>query len=146
MPPHNSVRVAAYAILIKEHKVLLLLRKNTGWMDGNYGLPAGHQEKNEMIKEALIREVKEEIGLDVEQTNLTFYHVMHRNEAGTNNFEYIDFFFKIEYWEGEPKNNEHEKHGGIKWFDLDSLPENIVPNVKGGIECYRSKIIFSEFS
>jgi 8-oxo-dGTP pyrophosphatase MutT (NUDIX family) len=142
----HTVRCAVYAFFVKEHKILLVLRKGTGWMDGNYGLPAGHFEKGEELKTALIREVSEEVGIVVDSANLTLYHVMHRNEKKIDNFEYVDFFFKVEYWEGEPKNNEPGKAEEVKWFDLDSLPKNMVPNVKAGINYYRSKIFFSEFS
>lgn len=112
-------------------------------MDGMYGLPAGHLEKNEELKEALVREIREEVGLTTDPSNLTLYHVMHRNKK--DNFEYMDFFFRVEYWEGEPSNNELHKAEHVKWFDIDALPENIVPNVKSGIECYKNKIFFSEF-
>lgn len=142
----HTLRCAVYAIIVKEHKILLSLRKNTGWMDGRYGLPAGHLEKDEELKQALVREVEEEVLLKVEPSNLTLYHVMHRNEKKINNFEYMDFFFKLEYWEGEPGNGEPDKSEGVKWFDLNSLPDNIVPNVKAGIDCYKNKIFFSEFS
>lgn len=121
----------------------MILRKNTGWMDGKYGLPAGHLEKEETIKSALMREIEEEVGLKVEESNLTLYHVMHR--SGKDDYEYVDFFFKVEYWEGEPKNNEPEKAERIQWFDKDSLPLNIIPNVKAGIEYFKNKMFFSEF-
>ena len=71
---------------------------------------------------------------------------MHRHEKKIENFEYIDFFFKVEYWEGEPKNNEPDKADHIKWFDLNSLPTNIIPHIKASIMCYKNKLIFSEFS
>jgi hypothetical protein len=71
---------------------------------------------------------------------------MHRHEKKIDNFEYIDFFFKVEYWEGEPKNNEPDKADHIKWFDLNSLPTNIIPHIKASIMCYKNKLIFSEFS
>lgn len=34
MQTRHSVHVAVYAYLIKDDKILLNLRKNTGWMDG----------------------------------------------------------------------------------------------------------------
>lgn len=145
MNEKHTVRVAVYALIIKDKKILLLLRKNTGWQDGNYGLPSGHLEKGETIKKALIRELIEEVKLSVEETNLSFYHVMHRNEIKDKNYEYVDFFFKVEYWAGEPVNAEPAVHGGVKWFDLDQLPENIVPNIKAAIEHFKAKIGFSEF-
>lgn len=141
----HTLYCAVYAIFIKDHQVLLSLRKNTGWRDGSYGLPQGHLEKGETIKEAMQREIREEVGLTIDQTDLTFYHVMHRNEKGAGDREYLDFFFKIEYWQGEPVNAEPEKSEKIGWFDLDKLPANILPNVKSALNCYRSRIIFSEF-
>lgn len=143
MDIRHTLRCAVYGIFVKNRKILLLLRKGTGWMDGMYGLPAGHLEKNEELKEALVREIREEVGLTTDPSNLTLYHVMHRNKK--DNFEYMDFFFRVEYWEGEPSNNELHKAEHVKWFDIDALPENIVPNVKSGIECYKNKIFFSEF-
>lgn len=142
----HTLRCAVYALIVKKHKILLSLRKNTGWMDGRYGLPAGHLEKDEELKEALVREVKEEVLLKIDPSNLTLCHVMHRNEKKTDNFEYVDFFFRLEYWEGEPKNGEPDKSENLEWFDLDSLPDNVVPNVKAGIDYYKNKIYFSEFS
>ena len=34
-------------LLIKENKILLMKRKNTGYDDGMYELPGGHLESNE---------------------------------------------------------------------------------------------------
>lgn len=39
----------AYLILQKGEKVLLSRRYNTGYRDGEWGLPAGHLEENETI-------------------------------------------------------------------------------------------------
>lgn len=143
---HHAVHCAVYAILISDKKILLSLRKNTGWMDGCYGLPSGHVEESETLKSALVREVKEEIGLDIDETTLTFYHVMHRNKKAVGDRDHVDFYFKVEYWTGEPINTEPTKCDSIQWFDLDDLPDNIVPNVKVAMQYYRSKLIFSEFN
>ena len=43
----------------------ILLTKSHKWFD-KYTLPGGHIEVGETMKEAVIREVKEEVGLDVE--------------------------------------------------------------------------------
>ena len=42
-------------------KILTVKRKNTGYLDGWYGLPAGHIEGIETIKEAMQREIQEEV-------------------------------------------------------------------------------------
>ena len=55
-----SFRPSVYAVIIKEGKVLLV--KN--WGDG-YEFPGGGIELGETIEEALVREVREETGLEI---------------------------------------------------------------------------------
>lgn len=56
---------SSYLILIKEGSILLLKRANTGFMDGYYSLPAGHLDGDETAREGGSREIKEEIGIDI---------------------------------------------------------------------------------
>jgi 8-oxo-dGTP diphosphatase len=51
----------------KKGEVLLIKRGLEELNGGKYDLPGGHIEKNETIEEALVREVKEETGLDVKK-------------------------------------------------------------------------------
>ncbi|OGY26601.1 MAG: hypothetical protein A2Z24_02160 [Candidatus Woykebacteria bacterium RBG_16_44_10] len=126
----------------KGDQVLLLLRKNTGYKDGNYSLPAGHLEGGESATDALIRETKEEIGVDLKKEKLEFCYVIHRRSG---QLEYIDLFFTIKNWQGTPQNLESEKHGEIKWVPIDKLPENMVPEIKHAIEKFQKKEMYSEF-
>jgi len=140
----HTLRCAVYIFLISNGKILFLLRHKTGWRDGYYGLPSGHLNVNETTVDAIIRETNEEIGIKVNPENLRFVHVMHRKERG--NYEYIDLFFILKKWQGTPINNESKKASYIKWFNLNSLPQNIVPNVKAAINYYKDNNFFSEFS
>lgn len=143
MTSRHTLRVAVYAIFVKDNHILLSLRKNTGYLDGLYSLPAGHMEKAETLTGALVREVQEEVGVQVQSTDLILCHIMHRKNE-EEDIEYIDFYFKVAYWQGEPRNNEPEKCEHIKWFPLEALPYNIVPSVKDAIGFYKSKLFFSE--
>ena len=62
----NTIPITALLMLRKGNKVLLLRRFNTGYEDGNYCFPGGHVEKGEPIYKAMIREAKEEIGIEIE--------------------------------------------------------------------------------
>lgn len=138
---------ASYLILIKDGKILLQRRFNTGYMDGKYSLPAGHVDKGEPFTQCIIREAKEEIGIDLEQSDLKVVHVMHRfsgAEWGDDAYR-IDVFFTAENWQGNPVIKEPDKSDDLSWFDLKSLPENIIPYVKHTIDCINSKIFYSEF-
>lgn len=133
--------VAAYALLIKDGKVLLIRRFNTTWRDGEYTLPAGHVDGDETIRSELCREVREEVGVIIKPSDLQFAHVMHQRD----NHEYIDFYFVAKNWEGEPSNCEPEKCDDMQWALLDELPENVIPNVKQALTAYAAGCGYSEF-
>lgn len=136
------VRAAVYLLLIKDGKILLMRRFNTGWNDGNYSLASGHIDGNEPAEAAMIREIKEEIGITVKAENLEFAHVSHRYAPDV---EYIDFYFTASKWEGEPHNAEPDKCDEVAWYSLDALPENVIPNVKDVIDHVANKRPYSIF-
>ncbi len=132
---------AVHLFLIKDGKILLLRRFNTGYEDGNYSVPAGHIDGEEKATSAMIREAKEEVGIDISEKQLHTVHVMHRKSEE----ERIDFFFEATEWQGNPKIMETNKCDDLSWFPINQLPQNVIPYVKSGIESYRNKILFSEF-
>lgn len=71
---------SAYLFLVNDGKILLSRRFHTGYEDGNYSVPAGHVEDGETLIECLIREAKEEIGIEIEKKDVSLVHVMHRKE------------------------------------------------------------------
>ena len=137
-----SVPVSVHLLLIKENKILLMRRKNTGFANGFYSMPAGKLEPKESVENAIIREVKEEINIDIKNETLRTIQVMNRNGIDR---ERIDYFFTVDRWNGEIKNNELNKCDDLKWFDLDKLPENTIPYIKEAIINYNKKIKFSLF-
>ena len=86
---------ASYLILKKKGKVLLQRRFNTGYMDGKYSLPAGHVDKGETFIQCVIREAKEEIGINLKLKDIKIAHLMHRfSGARWGDLGYrIDVFF-----------------------------------------------------
>jgi 8-oxo-dGTP diphosphatase len=86
MKLRNKAIPAVYLLLEKEGKILVACRANTGYLDGHYQVPAGHVEESELPTEALIREAKEEIGIDLKPNDLEFVHVSYRPQH--------DHFFK----------------------------------------------------
>jgi mutator protein MutT len=132
---------AAYPFYIKEGKILLGRRINTGYADGMYSLPAGHVEDGETLANCVVREAKEEIGVDIREADLDLVHVMHRKEEDTR----VDFFFFVKKWKGTPTICEPDKCDDLTWFALDTLPENTVPYIRSAIEQWQKGIIYSNF-
>ena len=108
-----------------------------------YALPAGHVDDKESVTVAMIREAREEVGVIIDASNLSFVHVMNRiRESGT---ETVDFFFSCENFDGEPKNLEPDKCDDLQWFPLDNLPENTAAFLRQAIPCIRRRQPYSEF-
>jgi len=131
---------SVYLLYIKDEKILLLRRQNTGYNDGMYVLPAGHVEENETLPSAMIREAKEEVGLTLNSDSISLVHVMHRKEEDIR----VDFFFLADDTIQTPRNAEPDKCDKVGWFDLQNLPENTIPFIRQGITQYFQKSIYSE--
>lgn len=120
---------AAYVIVRRGDEVLLLLRANTGYMDGHWAVPAGHVERGESAVAAAVRELKEEVGLDVDPTELVPVTAMHRTGGNGDPIdERVDFFFSARSWTGEPRVMEPAKAADLRWCPLDALPDPVVPH------------------
>lgn len=75
--PRHSVPLDVHLILKKENDILCIRRCKTGFADGQYALVAGCQEANETITSAIIREAKEEVGIDLLPEWIKMSCVMH---------------------------------------------------------------------
>jgi 8-oxo-dGTP pyrophosphatase MutT (NUDIX family) len=125
---------AAYVLILREvdgrPQLLLQLRKNTGYYDAHWATAAaGHVETGESVLEAAVREAAEELGVAISPDDLEPITVMHR--TGGNGLpidERVDFFFACRRWSGKPTIVEPEKCAGLEWYELDSLPDPIVPH------------------
>lgn len=141
----HKIIPSSYLVLIKDNKILLGRRVNTGYEDGNYGLPAGHVEEGETFTRGAIRESKEEIGITLNPKDLKVVHIMHRDSGLVENNERIDVFFTADNFEGEAKNMEPEKCDDLSWFDMRHLPDNIIPYIKEAIGQIKNKNHYSEY-
>jgi 8-oxo-dGTP diphosphatase len=141
-PERYHLRAAVYLVLIRDAEVLLARRANTGWQDGKYSMIAGHLDGNETVTEAVVRESREEAGLELHKRDLRVVHTMHRKSK--QGLEYIDFFVTTTSWVGEPKIMEPDKCDDLRWFKLAELPDNILLHVKRAIDSYLSGVPFSE--
>lgn len=133
---------SVYALIIKEDKILLSRRFQTGYEDGKYGLVSGHADGRETMKNAMIREAREEAGIEISSENLELVLTMHR---WCGDHERIDLFFIIKSWVGEERNIEPEKCDDLSWFPIGKLPENTILYIRKAINCYQNKENYCEF-
>ena len=102
-------------------------------MDGWYGLPGGHMEYGETVKEAAIRECVEEAGVEINTIILRdIYSYRFEQEQGLN------FVFFSEDWVGMAINAEPEVFDDARYFPLQELPGKTLGWVRASISSVRS--------
>lgn len=118
---------AVYVAMINDRNEILLLRRcNTGYRDGYYDMPAGHLEEGESLRAAAVREVWEETGAEVAPGDLEFVELLHRRSF--QHRDYLDVFFRVRRWKGEPRIMEPDKCDDLMWVSFDALPDMVVPH------------------
>jgi len=153
MKERYKVRAAVYLFLVRnnpenelEKQILLQKRQNTGYMDNMYDACAsGHLDPNESILEAIQREAKEEICLDIDREDLqlvTTYHCS--TKYNKNEAEYLKFYFSAKRWNNEPKIGESEKCSELIWADIKNLPENTIEFLRVAISNYLKGIPYGQ--
>ncbi len=127
---------AAAIIVNSEGQILLQSRADRD----KWGLPGGCQELGERFQDTVLREVKEETNLDVNEEDLELIDIV-SGASRRNDYPNGDVvinntaLYCIRNYSGELKWDSESKN--MKFFDLDNLPEN--QNDPDLIEIYKRK-------
>ncbi|MCF8324483.1 MAG: NUDIX domain-containing protein [Leadbetterella sp.] len=117
------------AIILSDNN-LLTLKYN---YNGNllYAIPGGNLEFGEKLKEALERELQEEIGLVIEVQNLLFLAEVHQQNKDT-----LHCVFNTKIVSGIPQLNPKETTAlEICWIPIETIEDyNLYPNIKTQIK------------
>ena len=103
-------------------EILSLKRWSTWYMDWWYGLPSWHIEWKETFFKALQREIKEELNIDIKESDVELVHICHRISKPYR--KYVDVYFNINNYTWVLSNNEPDKHSEMKfiaWKTQDKL-------------------------
>ena len=147
MKERFMIKCAVFLILTKiennKEYILLQRRYNTGILDGQYDVSSsGHLENGETLKESIIRETKEEIGIDINTKDLNYVCTMHAN---FKNGEYLLVAFSTRKYKGIPKIMEINKCDALSWFDINNLPSNLIDTRKIMINNYLNNNHYNEY-
>ncbi|GAA3369490.1 hypothetical protein GCM10020367_12400 [Streptomyces sannanensis] len=137
-PPRRHTEVVDVHLIIRRGgEVLLARRANTGYADGLLNSPSGHAEDGENVLQAVIREAREETGVELAPEDLRVALVMQHRGPGAQ--PRMGWFFEAEYGAGgEPYNREPDKCSELGWFPLDALPDDMVAYCRAGLDAYRA--------
>ncbi|MBQ6304030.1 MAG: NUDIX domain-containing protein [Clostridiales bacterium] len=128
---HRPIMAAAAVCILYDKDKGLLFEKRTD--TGEWCVPGGALELGEEPEEGLLREVKEETNLDI--TEYEFFKVkanVHLVYPNTDEVYYTDFVYIATGYSGELRHDGESVD--LKWFGIDSLPDNIMPTQTEYIE------------
>lgn len=108
-----SLDVAAGILTDADGRVLITERTGGGPFNGMWEFPGGKISSGETAESALIRELREEIGVEASKCE-PFMQLAHDYPDRTVRLQ----FFKVELWQGEPSGVEGQR---LRWL----LPANI---------------------
>jgi len=123
--------IASGPVIIEDNKILLD-KEQKSYGITNWLFPGGKKEGNETPKETCIREVKEE--LDIEIEIIKQLSTIEREKDGT----YWTLHHFLAKRIGEIKIGDGVVEYG--WFDIDNLPDDCSPNVYKIIEEYKNML------
>ena len=115
--------------MVRSGKVLLVRRSpHARHYPDVWDLFGGHVEAGESLEEALRREAREELGVEVD----SFYPLGTVHDP----VEPADItIFAVDAWRGAPFNAAPDEHSAIGWFSADELPHS------SGLEAYRRLVV-----
>lgn len=131
-----SVGVAT--VIVKDGKILI--GRDTRKGDEVYGVPGGHWESGETLKECAIREAKEESGVICKNVNLISVYDFYREDKQKS---YVTIGMKADYESGELASQIEEGRMEWAWYGMDeALKLNLFVPDRILIQRYLSGVIF----
>lgn len=125
---YQTPKLDTRSVIFKDDKILLVKER-----DGRWSLPGGWVDVNQSICDNLIKEAKEEAGLDVVPTRLIAIHDRNRHNVPLYAYGITKIFMLCEVISG--KFNQNIETSASAYFTLDNLPNlSLGKNTKEQIE------------
>jgi len=117
--PKSLLLVVAAALVDGEGRVLLAERPEGKSMAGLWEFPGGKVEAGERPEQALARELREELGIEVEEAALEPFHFASHGYSG---FHLLMPLYVCRRWTGSVQPREGQRHAWVRAQDLVNHP------------------------
>lgn len=132
----DYIGVGVGAVIINNNNEILLLLRTKEPEAGYWTIPGGTVEFFETIESAIIREVEEELNINVNILELLCV----TNHIVTNEgLHWVAPAFLVKVVGGIPTNMEPDKHLEMKWFSVNNLPKNVTITTSKALEAFKNK-------
>ena len=117
----DYIGVGCGAFIINEKSEVLLMRRGPESKNriGHWSVPGGALEYGETFRQAIKREIKEELDVDIEILDLL---CLVDDILSVENQHWVTPQFLVRIVSGEPHIMEPEKNDKLQWFSVDNLP------------------------
>jgi len=112
---NNLPKVVVGGLIFQNKKILICQRKKKGDHPSKWEFPGGKLKDNENYQEALKRELKEELTIEINEM-FFFDEYFYEYKKLSKNLKIV--FFQIFQFEGEIQNKVHQQ---FKWIDISKL-------------------------
>ena len=119
---HKNLKiVVSIALINNENEILLSKRPEKKHLSGFWEFPGGKVEEGETPEKALIREVKEELNIGINNKCIA---PLSFSEFDYNNFQLLLLLYICRRWDGEPMSMESNK---LEWVKPNMLRDYKMP-------------------
>jgi 8-oxo-dGTP diphosphatase len=139
-----SVRISARALIVQDGR-LLTIRMEAQSEGVFYVLPGGGQRHGEDLKQALVRECREELGIEIDVGKLAYVREFiadrHHVEAVPKDFHQVETVFHAQVKDASNLGSGSQSDAlqrGVEWLPIERLgdvvlyPSQIVPLLQAG--------------
>ncbi|OQX85266.1 hypothetical protein B6D60_08170 [candidate division KSB1 bacterium 4484_87] len=127
-PNSGGPKVGVGAVVFNEKNQILLIKRGNEPNKGIWTIPGGKVELGEPVKEAALREVREECHIDVELIDLLgVVDLILKNKNGNVDFHYVLIDYLAKYKSGTPRADSDVTD--IGWFSRDQLDNLDIPSI-----------------
>lgn len=135
----NFINVAVGCLINKTQEVLIAKRSKNKLFSEKWEFPGGKLEKGETYREALCREIQEELGVDLKMNMVTFL------QEKIINYKIINCrinFFLCREWLGEIKSIEKQQLSWQKITNLETI--NMLDGNKEVIKLLQNLVLLNK--
>lgn len=130
-------------VILQNLQGQVLMLKRSG-IRQEWGLPAGKLDQKESLRFAACRELREETGIFLPETDLKLNVTLHYINK-LDGWEDFQFFFGGPQRDYRPSIIEPLKHEAFEWVYSNSLPEATILHVAAGIEAWSAGVSYVEY-
>jgi len=124
---NKGVEVVAAIVVDSQHRILMAQRADWQHQGGKWEFPGGKIESGETHMQALARELKEEVDVQIDQQACELFKAVHHDYSDK---QVSLYFYLVKDFSGTAKGLEGQP---VMWVNAQTLPQMAIPDANQAI-------------